>query len=210
MPAAMQFIFTTFVDIKYKNAFLFAWRYITSSVGFYILSKKIYGLDRFALLMNSWNQCSSLFPTCFLFSPSTLSFPLQRLTGLSHFSSNSVVTHIHRHWNAHSVLWHTHYWTVCGNGRSVLRPCWGAADWSCTDLPPAPRGFVTHVCDAGLNTCSLSFCLCLSLSLSFCLSLVTVVLSLAMQCSGLMLLHLSTHLCQYSASNTAGSHHIFL
>lgn len=50
--------------------------------------------------------------------------------------------------------------------RSVLRPCWGAADWSCTDLPQGPWRFITHVCGAGLNTFSHSVSLSLSLSVS--------------------------------------------
>lgn len=50
--------------------------------------------------------------------------------------------------------------------RSVLRPCWGAADWSCTDLPQGPWRFITHVCGAGLNTFSHSVSLSLSLFLS--------------------------------------------
>lgn len=78
-----------------------------------------------------------------------------------------------------------HSWTVCGNGGSALRPCWGATDWSCTDLPPAPWGFVTHVCGSGLNT--------FPPSLSFChfVSLATLTLSPSMHHSGLTLLNLS-------------------
>lgn len=93
--------------------------------------------------------------------PPTLSSPLQHLPVLSHFCSNSVVTRI-QYSCSHT---HTHTWSVCGNGRSVLRPCWGAADWSCTDLPPGPWGFVTHVCGAGLNTFSPRLCLSFTLSL---------------------------------------------
>lgn len=137
-----------------------------------------------------------------LFSPAPISFPSippfsppQHLPVLSHFCSNSVVTHTHirRHSHTYSTVTHhtyTHTTMMCGNWRSVLRPCWGAADWSCTDLAPGPWGFVTHVCDAGLNTFPHS--LSVFVSLSFCLSPVTWASSLLL-CSAvaLMFLHLS-------------------
>lgn len=83
---------------------------------------------------------------------------------------------------------------------SVLRPCWGAADWSCTDLPPGPWGFVTHVCGARLNTFSHS--VPVIVSLSFSLSLATRASSLAMQCSGPYIpAPLNLQLPQYSANN---------
>lgn len=102
-------------------------------------------------------------------------------------------THIRRHSHTYSTVTHhtyTHTTMMCGNWRSVLRPCWGAADWSCTDLAPGPWGFVTHVCDAGLNTFPHS--LSVFVSLSFCLSPVTWASSLLL-CSAvaLMFLHLS-------------------
>lgn len=108
------------------------------------------------------NSC--LLPPAPLFS---LHLPSSPCCSTSQSSVTSVPTprsHTFTGAHTHAVRWRTHSWTVCGNGRSVLRPCWGAADWSCTDLPPGPWGFVKHVCGAGLNTFSHSLSVFVSLS----------------------------------------------
>ena len=167
-------------------------------------------MARISHLMNVCPQHSYLSlcnssPTCFILSPAVSS--LLPCCSTSRPSLTSLptpwsLTHAHMHTHTHYSDIRTHSWAVCGNGRSVLRPCWGAADWSCTDLPPGPWGFVTHICGAGLNTFSLSLSPSVFCSLSFCLCLSPLAFSLAMQCS---VPHapapLALHLSQCSANN---------
>lgn len=125
------------------------------------------------LLMNIWAQHSyqSLLNCClsplgsYFFLLLSLIRPRPQLLPLQPHGHTQAFAHMHYN-DTHT---HTHEWCV---GMEGVRPCWGAADWSCTDLPPAPWGFVTCLWCRVLTlslTVFLSFCL--SPVLSLCLSL---------------------------------------